>query len=323
MTTRLLLNKAKGLQSGFGDQGMTIQIVEPGEWPAIRDSLPPVKFLLDQLVPAGGITFVHGPPGCGKSAFVWGAANAISVGQPYLGLATTQANCLLLSTDMNLYMYKIRWGDKGDEKFTPAFPFAVLPRCNISAPTFLGGTLAKQISEFVGQGSIQLLLFDALGGFHAGLSARDDETATLVVSALTAWFPDATKIVIAHDRKLHMDETSGDPSDESILGSQVWRASATSQIHMWPAGPHKSMLKFAKSQVTDHQSFPKIPLYIDMQGRAELWSEHRASDVIHKAKACLAGKNGLSYQQKVACLVDAHKISERTAQRWLSLAKIG
>ena len=293
-----------------------MDIIEPENWPIVRDSLPPVTFLLDPLIPAGSTTFVHGPPGCGKSAFLWGAANAITKGEPYLNLPTTQAKCLLVSTDMNMYQFKMRWGN---EAFIPAFPFVVLPKCDITRQGFSVSTTAQSIAVYIQEREIRVVLFDALGGLHAGKSARDDETATLVDAALTTWLPGVAKVLLGHDRKLQSDES--EPGDESFIGSQLWRSNATSQVHIWRTGNHRSRLRFTKSQVADYSGFPDIDLYINLEGRAELWQEGRAREVVLKTNTALRGLGELTSSEKTAVLMKEYDISERTAFRWLSLAK--
>ena len=291
------------------------RIIEPEEWPTYRDSLPEASFLLKPLIPIGSTTFIHGPPGCGKSAFVWGAANAITLGQPYLGLETTKASCLLISTDMSGIHFKLRWGKNA---FIPAFPFVEFPKYDITKEAFKTSNFYKKIKIYVDQKQLSCIIFDALGGFHAGRSAREDETATLIDATLNNWFPGIAKVLIGHDRKLRQDEQ--EPDDESFNGSQLWRANVTSQIHLWRTGNHRSTLHHAKSQVSDLLA-QNINLYIDVDGKAELWQEKRAQEVIQKTNVSLRGKATLSNADKVLILIHDHKISERTAWRWLSLTK--
>jgi AAA domain len=292
-----------------------MKIIEPNDWPTLRDALPAVSFLLNPLIPAGSTTFVHGPPGCGKSAFAWGAANAIVAGEPYLGLETSKASCLLISTDMNLYQFKIRWGT---DAFEPLFPFLVIPKCDITRPNFAKTELWKNVQAYVLEKRISAVFFDALGGLHAGKSARDDETATMVDATLNAWLPGVAKVLLGHDRKLRPEES--EPDDEGFNGSQLWRANTTSQVHIWRSGNHKSTLRHSKSQVSDTLA-QNLHLYIDIAGKAELWQEKRAQEVIQKTNVALRGMIGLEKKEQVLILMQTHKISERTAWRWLSLAK--
>lgn len=295
------------------------QIIEPADWPRVRDTLPSVDFLLDPLIPAGCQTFVHGPPGCGKSAFAWGAANAITRGEPYLGLATTKAACLLVSTDMNLYEYKLRWGK---DAFKPDFPFVCISKCCIARPAFRRSPAFREIQAYVSKNGISTVFFDALGGLHAGLSARDDETATLVDAALSEWLPGVGKVLLGHDKKVlkNVDGAGNEPGEEDFLGSQMWLANITSQVHMWKGGRHLSVLRHGKSRVITPLAHD-IRLYIDLEGRAELWNERRAQDVIQKTNVALRGLKDLTPSEQAGYLVKTYGISERTAWRWLSLTK--
>lgn len=294
-------------------------IIEPQQWPTIRDALPEADFLLDRLIPAGATTLLHGPPGCGKSAFAWGVANAISIGCPYVGLPTKRTNVLLISTDMNVYEYKLRWGTS----FKPEFAFVCIPKMDLTARSILEQASLVSIASYA-QVNQPLVVLDALGGFHAGKSAKDDEVATLVDAALERWLPDCAKLIIAHDRKTRYgaDGRPMDPSADDFMGSQLWRANATSQLHMWKSGRHKSTLRHEKSQVAACME-DEIGLYIDMFGKAELWDEGRAGEVISKTRATFKklGLAGLSASDQAKRLALEHSISERTAWRWISLTE--
>lgn len=299
-----------------------MDIVEPTDWPRVRDSLPAAEFLLEALIPTHAKTLVHGPPGCGKSAFLWGAANAISDGLMYLGLKTMKAKVFLLSTDMTQHNFKLRW----HTYFLPKFPFLCLPKFDVTKKSFRNHSVYQQVKLYLESNNIEAVFIDALGGVHAGRSAKDDETATLVDAALTDWFESRAIISLAHDRKVRLgnDGEAINPGPEDFLGSQLWRSNTTSQIHMWPTGQHRSLIKHDKSQVGPELEDP-IKLYIDIHGQAELWNEVRAKEVANKwneavKKLDLASLSATEQVKKVAAY---YKAGERTVWRWRSFSKSG
>lgn len=292
---------------------MTIRIVKAEEWGAVRDSLPPIEQLVNPIVPAYGKTLLHGPPGSGKSAVMWGIGNAVITGTAYLGLEVKRARVLLISTDMSLYELKHRWG----VSFTPQFDLLCLPGFDCTKVQFKVSPVFKVVQQYVNENQVQLVMVDALGGIHSGRSARDDEVADEVDHCLSSWLPDVSYLLLGHDRKLryNRDGEPMEPGPEDFLGSQKWRANATTQLHMWPVGEYISVLQHAKSQVAARLT-DKIKLYIDLHGRAELWNEHRAGEV--RAKYRLAVKE-LGGKATIGEIAEHYKVSERTVQRWKAM----
>lgn len=277
-----------------------------------------MEFLVDRLIPANSYTLLHGPPGAGKSAFLWGAAQAISKGEDYLGLKVSKSRPLLISTDMNAYALKARWGGADATVFVPDFDLVIMDKQDVVEPTWRLSNDAMRVADLVKTKNIGVIFFDALSGLIVGRSVKDDETATLCYQALDAWLGPVAKVINHHDRKILVGED--EPSDESFLGSQFWASSPASCIHMWRMGECHSILKHSKSQVAVKME-EKIHLYINLEGKAELWQEHRAQEVRDKTRDSLRGHRNLTAKEQVAILMREHNISERQAYRWLKLYK--
>lgn len=299
---------------------MTIEIIKAADWARISAALPPVTTLLDPLIPAKGKTLLHGPPGSGKSALMWGLGNAIVSGSSYLNLATKQASVLLVSTDMNLYELKYRWNDA----FIPLFDICCLPGFDATKREFTKSAVYTAIKRYVDENETQLVMFDALGGVHSGRSARDDEVADSVDHVLSQWLPESAILLLGHDRKQRFDRDgiALEPGNEDFLGSTKWRANATSQVHMWPIGEFVSKIQHAKCQVAQRLAEP-IKLYIDIHGRAELWNEHRAKEVGDKYREAMKRLNlndKMTVAHQVAEIAKHHNVSERTVRRWKAMS---
>jgi hypothetical protein len=292
---------------------MNLRIIKATEWEAVRAALPPIEQLLNPIVPAYGKTLLHGPPGSGKSAVMWGIGNAVVTGASYLGLESKRANVLLISTDMSLYELKHRW----NTAFVPLFDLVCLPGFDCTKAVFKTSLVYNLVRHYVADNQIQLVMVDALGGIHSGRSARDDEVADEVDHRLSEWLPDVSYLLLGHDRKLryNRDGEPMEPGPEDFLGSQKWRANATTQLHMWPVGEYISVLQHAKSQVAARLQ-DKIKLYIDLHGRAELWNEHRAGEVRAKYRRAIAE---LGTNVTVGAIAAHYGVSERTVQRWKSM----
>ena len=281
-------------------------------------SLPPITMLLDPIIPTMGKTLLHGPPGSGKSAMMWGVGNAVATGTPYLGLPTKQARVLLVSTDMSLYELKHRWNDA----FTPLFDILCVSGFDCTKQGFAKSTLYSLVKNYVETNQIGLVMVDALGGIHSGRSARDDEVADEVDHRLSDWLPSCGLLLLGHDRKLryNRDGEAVEPGKEDFLGSQKWSANMTSQVHMWPVGEYVSTIHHAKCQVAPRLE-EQVRLYIDLHGRAELWNEHRAVEVSTKYRDAVRelGLAGLNVTQQVQVIAQHYGKSERTIKRWRAM----
>jgi len=250
--------------------------------------------------------------------------NAIQSGEPWMGMATTPTKVLLLSSDMNLYQFNLRWG----EKFKPKFYFAHHDKLNVTADTFRTTTLYNHVQEAVNQEGIGLVMFDALGGLHVGRSNKDDETASEVDQALTEWLPGVAMVILHHDRKARPgpDGTPVPPDGEDFLGSQMWRSNCQSQLHMWRVGAHMSVVQHMKSQVSKLYE-DAVKIYIDLDGIAEGWDQRRADEVSDMWRNAMKETKswGLPASQQVERVMQFYATSknppsQRTVWRWKSLA---
>src|SRR4051794_40559621 len=66
-------------------------------------------WLVDEMIPSAGVTFLHGPTTAGKSALAWAIGNAVQTGKPLFGLPTIKARVLFVSLDMAEAPLKMRW----------------------------------------------------------------------------------------------------------------------------------------------------------------------------------------------------------------------
>jgi len=299
-----------------------MKIITAAEWPMVSAALPPIRMLFDPLIPEYGKTLLHGPPGSGKSALMWGVGNAVAIGESYLGLATTQTNVLLISTDMSIYELKHRWGDS----FLPKFDILAIAGFDCTNQQFAKSALYSLVQRHVADNNVKLVMIDALGGTHSGRSARDDETADLVDHSLSKWLPDVSLLLLGHDRKLRYssDGAANEPSSEDFLGSQKWRANMTSQLHMWPVGEYISVLKHEKSQVAMRHE-DQVRVYIDINGKAEAWSEHRSRQVVDMYQQAVQtlGLQNEPPMRQIAAIAAHYEKSERTIKRWRAMMLAG
>lgn len=97
--------------SDYLDRGHTLadlqRLVEAPEPAAPRpflsareiEQLPAPRFLVDGMIPEGGLAEIHGPPGAGKSFFALSMACSVSLGSPFLGRPVRQGGVVYVAAE--------------------------------------------------------------------------------------------------------------------------------------------------------------------------------------------------------------------------------
>jgi hypothetical protein len=287
--------------------------------------MPDASFLVDELISATGLTFLHGPTSAGKSALIWSIANALNEQQPVFGFTTyAKTRTLFVSLDMNDMALKIRWfGSKQKPKpaanrFYPKFDYITPLVFPILQDGFLESKIAARFQEISAE--YGLVIFDALGNmvfedFNAMV------TASKTITTLKHLMGSKPHVLIHHDRKIKYTG-KGMPvpaTPEDAAGSQMWRNLAVHELHLWKANDQVRNLMVGKSQLIGQWDEP-IKLRVDSGGKAELWESSRAEECLTKITSALAGWDGQSKMGAYETIAKAHDIDPKTASRWVDSA---
>jgi hypothetical protein len=205
------------------------------------------SFLIDQLVPATGITLLFGPPSCGKSTMLWTMAEAMRLGKPFLGrYRTAKALTLLLNLDMPSSAIYSRM--KG-ANYEPRFHICDFANhLNITALAVTNPGVFQALAQRARR--YQVIMIDSLSTITNGLSLKDDWVPGLTVAALRGLFPRQAIILLHHSRKQTMGQFGPiPPHREDALGSNLWMAMVQSELQMYLKGNHLAHLQIVKSQV--------------------------------------------------------------------------
>src|SRR5687767_3851000 len=72
----------------------------------LRVKLPPPEFLVNHLIPQGGLTLLSGNPGCGKSWLMLEIAKCVGIGDPlFIGKEITPESFERFKTKMGKVLY--------------------------------------------------------------------------------------------------------------------------------------------------------------------------------------------------------------------------
>ena len=213
----------------------------------MRDPIVGPPFIIEQLVPARGITLVFGPPSCGKSTLLWSMSESIRKGEKFLGkYPTTKALTLLLNLDMPAFGLRDRF-TKGN--YEPRFHICDFPN-HINIAKLAEVDPATHSALKMRARRYQVVMIDSLSTITNGLSLKDDWVPGVTIGALRELFPSQAIILLHHSRKQTMGQFGlVAPHREDALGSNLWMAMVQSELQMFLKGNQLSHLRVVKSQV--------------------------------------------------------------------------
>jgi len=250
-------------------------------------------WLIEEMIPSTGVTFLHGPTTAGKSALAWAIGNAVQTGKPLFGLPTIKAQVLFVSLDMAESPLKMRWFGTMDKpkpskaKFNPEFD-TIFP----STFPFIddgedGETFRKVFKESIKP--YGLIIIDALGRFVGDTISGPD--ATTCYQYLRQVLGEKACILIHHDGKNRGKTHKGKSSSDDYSGTKRWIDFAQHQLHLTQDSSTDGMriLQQGKSQLAPDRDDP-WKLMIDSDGRMCLYDEAKiAYDTLERAKRNIPG----------------------------------
>lgn len=224
------------------DEGSTVTAIEPYrsqraavvDSPGIRDleryqrlsdrvltldqlaKLPPVEFVVPEVLPSRGLGFLYGPSGHGKSFVAVDLALSIAAGIAYAGRPTRQARVLYLAAE----------GASGFQKRTEAWrahnphgdpgdAFMLLPEAvNLADPSGLDTVILALIAEDHGA---QLVIIDTLARAMTGADENSSKDMGVFIAnaEAVARSVDGLTLVVHHTGK---DATKGMRGSSAAFG---------------------------------------------------------------------------------------------------------
>jgi hypothetical protein len=225
------------------------QLIDPANYPvpaAIWDGIIP-RSNPDECMKV----VLFGDTSIGKSNLGYNLANAVAVGQPFLGRATTLTPTLYLGIDTPESATVARWLNASPPMTKIQFAHQYLPPFDICSPFFPEHPTFGKVLETIEKHSIKFLIIDALRNTHTR-SMNDDDVPPLYYDNVTRWVQGCTVLVLHHTRKSSRDSFGSRPlgsgNDES-MGSKYWTAYAQVGLFMQKENDSIISLGVTKSQV--------------------------------------------------------------------------
>lgn len=207
---------------------------------------PPAKWLIDKLIRIGGISFLVGESGTGKTIASLSIAKAVSEGSSWLDkYPSTQMKVLIVdkeNTPADIQKLYKTMGIRNDNifNFFTEDDYQLVGEDN--KPT----EIADYLSLFVKTNNIGLVILDSAIDFLIG----DENSSGDVATNINHWrniFAPASILTIHHDSK--QDPRYKKKSADRMRGSGVWLSSAQSVLSfsvISPANPEELLVEHAK-----------------------------------------------------------------------------
>lgn len=245
----------------------------------LEHKFPEMGWLIEPMIPAKGIVFMHGPTSAGKSPFTWAIAVAVAEGTPFSGMPVRKKGPVLyieLDTPSALIQPRL---DMLPKPVPPLIWMEVFQKpidiCGLTEdhPTHLRlHALQRRVKPV-------LVIVNTLRKAHAE-DDKDSAVPMLVYSAWRDYFPEATLFFVHHDKKTPpvKDGAKRDMvnQDQMFSGNQHWADDSQVALHLMPGkkvgGDEEEgqktpiTVKMTKSQVSDHEKFPPLQMRLNSDG---------------------------------------------------------
>ena len=264
-------------------------------------------FLVDPVIPSGGIVFVHGKRAIGKTHLCLTLSAALSGGGMLFGrYQTHKARTLYIQADTPEAVQA--------ERVRKATTIYSMDEVYFYFPKYLNITTLHRDEELLTElQSVEadLVIWDTLRKTHKG-GSNDDDVPSMVYGSAHDLFPDTTHMFVHHDKKTIVDQNQLDP-DELFRGSGAWLDDADTGIHLSETAPGRLALNFTKVRTAPPQDPIALVLHSDA---LTLYSPGSAEKLAAAWK--LENPNGTPddlYQYLLSCFVSSPKMASKIAYR--------
>jgi RecA-family ATPase len=214
-----------------------------------KEKIPESEFLIEKLVPKGGIIVVAGNPSSGKSWFLMEMAKCLASNRKFLDkFETKEANVLYVDEENTFSEIKRRWAML-DPAYMTLTDFMALQGIRIDDPENLKGLI--DLAEYR---NYNVIIFDALADLH-----QKNENSAQEMSALMNSFREFTRkgitVILCHHLRKENYFLSQDPG-QLLRGSTVLLGGIDSLISVENTKRTDNLLELLISQPKLRQGKP-------------------------------------------------------------------
>lgn len=221
-------------------------------------------FLIEPLVPLGGVFMLHGKRGVGKTQFAMSIANSVINGAPLLGRwPTLKGPVVMIQADMTPQIQQLRVQKVSELLNLDGLYFAFPTAMDIVSLNLKDSELVMSIRDV----EPVLIIWDTLRRSHR-LSEDDSSTVQLVYSSARRLFPGVTNLFVHHDKKSPNDPSFKVEPEEMFRGSGDWIDSADCSAQLRSVSMRSSRrvgLLFHKARTAPDEEKKPVILEMDLE----------------------------------------------------------
>lgn len=244
------------------------QLLSSGELAEHEFERPP--FLVEPLIPYGGIFMIHGPGDVGKTQFMLGLAGHINRGTPLFGKWSTKSGpVVFVQADMTGMIQQLRVRAVIDDMNIEDIYWAVGDE---------GGTLdvdvtrmlirKKSLVESIRELEPAMIVWDTLQKIHR-MDENSNQTPRQVVSSLREMFPQTTHSLIHHNRGESREDNRVE--GEEFRGHTAWRDDLDAIFELRPRGSAPVRVSFHVHKARTAPEADREDVLLEMDPRTGLF----------------------------------------------------
>lgn len=200
-------------------------------------------YLVEPIIPKGGVVLFHGKRGIGKTQFMLTLTSCLAEGGRFFGRYRTKANAVVayIQADTPIIVQQ--------ERVVKARQLYRLQQLYFTFPKLLNIMDQEPTYAFVTE--IQrlhpdLVVWDTLNKIHH-MDPNAPITPPIVYGKAQTLFPDAAHVFVHHDKKTIAEQDKLD-DDEFFSGSGGWLDAADTGLHLVQLAPGRLHLTFTKTR---------------------------------------------------------------------------
>lgn len=238
---------------------MSITVFSAGE--LAQHEFPDEAFIVEPLMPQGGMILLHGKRGIGKSQFALTLSHAIVNGLPLFNhFPTTKGTVVFVQADMTPKIQQLRLLKIYDHLKLENLYYTFPVPCNVAQ-----FSKSHPIVEAILKVEPKLIIWDTLRKIHR-LKESSSESVQVVYENLKQYFPGITHMLVHHDKKTFADNEGLD-QEELFRGSGAWVDDADTSIQITQTGTRKTRMKLwiHKCRTMSESERPNLIVEMDPQ----------------------------------------------------------